>query len=151
MKLSGLLRYLLYECHDKVSIRREVEALHAYAELFQLKYEKPLNLQIFVPDGLSDKTLEPLLLIPILENATKHSGLGFQPEAFVHLKLTWSDHLLTCVVRNSKSQNTEDSPASGIGLSNIKKRLQLISPGEDRLLIDDNESAFCITLNLSLS
>ncbi len=150
MKLSELLRYSLYDCHGEVSIRQEVEALESYIELFKLKYEEEIKLDFDKGVGDGDFRIEPLLLIPLLENALKYSGVGRNDEAFVLLKLRAENSGLVFQISNSKSVCCKDEEASGIGLANIRKRLENIYPGRHVLQILDRENLFEVTLEINL-
>ncbi|MHB9141623.1 MAG: sensor histidine kinase, partial [Paludibacter sp.] len=150
MKLSELLRYSLYDCHDKVSLQQEIEAIESYIELFKLKYEEAVRLEFINTVETTDYQIEPLLYIPLLENALKYSGIGTNPEAFVHLNLMKKDNLLIFQVRNSKGTHNKIQEASGIGLANIKKRLENIYPNRYVLSILEDEDKFDVTLKISL-
>jgi sensor histidine kinase YesM len=149
MKLSGLLRYFLYDSHGKVLLTQETEALNAYIALYQLRYEQPLPIELLNKVVRHDITIEPLLLVPLLENALKHSGVGVQPGASVVMKLETTAHKkLLVTLHNTKAQIPVMQDASGIGLANIRKRLQLAYPGAHELLIDDTAQTFTVTLSL---
>ena len=148
MKLSELLRYLLYECHDKVPLHREVKAIREYAELFQLKYESPVNLAISVQVSSLDRMIESLLLIPLLENVTKHAGLGLDPEAFARFTISEKENTLYIEVVNSKSNHSEAVEKGGIGLQNIQKRLQMVYPDKHTFTIHETPSQFSVLLTI---
>jgi len=148
MKLSGLLRYLLYESNEKVSLKKEVQALYDYAELFQLRYEGPLDLTMDI-NVKNDRQIEPHVLIPVLENALKHSGLGASKTSYVRLNLyEQSDGLvLDCV--NSKSHIARTNEPGGIGLANIRKRLDLAYGNDYALDIHDSKEVYQLTLKIA--
>jgi sensor histidine kinase YesM len=146
MKLSGLLRYLLYENAGKVPLEKEAEALQAYAELFQLRYEQELSVQI-VNEVTRYAEIESQLLIPLLENALKHSAMGIQPQASVYMKISMPQtNKLLVHVHNTKADPPVEQEAGGIGLANIQKRLQLVYPGKYGLTIDDAATTFSVNL-----
>jgi LytS/YehU family sensor histidine kinase len=149
MKLSDLLRYLLYESQRKVPLQKEVEALHTYAELFQLRHEEPLNLKISNETDAKDIFIEPLLLIPLLENAVKHSGLGISSQAYGIMEILLEKNTLVIRTDNSKIHPPLTSEASGIGLINIKKRLQMLYPDQHTLDIIEDNHRFTVTLKIS--
>ncbi len=151
MKLSGLLRYLLYECNDKVPMHKEISALESYAELFQLKYEMPLRLTIDNQIQKQDVLIEPLLLIPLLENAVKHSGLGLSEKAYANFTLQEKDSWIIIGVVNNKDVVPIKNEAGGIGLGNIQKRLQMLYPGKHELSINETIEQFHVVLKISLS
>jgi sensor histidine kinase YesM len=148
MKLSGLLRYLLYESNEKVSLKKEVRALHDYSELFQLRYETPLQLTMNI-DVKGDRKIEPHVLIPVLENALKHSGIGNSEASYVRLALyeEGDELVLDCV--NSKSNVKRTDDPGGIGLANIRKRLDLAYDKNYTLDISDSEHVYQLTLKIA--
>ena len=148
MKLSGLLRYMLYESTGKVTLLQEMEALQAYVELFQLRFEQKLAIEIRNEVSRSIE-IESLLLIPLLENALKHSAIGVQHQATVFMKMTMPEkNKLKIYLHNTKANPPVLQDAGGIGLVNIQKRLQLIYPGKHELIIDENNQTFSITLSI---
>ena len=148
MKLSGLLRYMLYESSGKVTLQQEMEALQAYVELFQLRFEQKLAIAV-KNEVTRSMEIESLLLIPLLENALKHSAIGVQQQATVFMKMTMPEtNKLTIYLHNTKADPPVLQDAGGIGLVNIQKRLQLIYPGKHELIIDENNKTFSITLSI---
>ena len=148
MKLSGLLRYMLYDSTGKVSLQQEMDALQAYVELFQLRYEQKLSIEIR-NEVTKAVEIESLLLVPLLENALKHSAIGVQPQATVFMKITMEEKSkLIIYLHNTKADPPVLQEAGGIGLVNIRKRLQLVYPGKHELMIDDNKQSFSITLSI---
>jgi two-component system LytT family sensor kinase len=148
MKLSGLLRYMLYESSGKVTLQQEMEALQAYVELFQLRFEQKLAIEIRNEITRSIE-IESLLLIPLLENALKHSAIGVQQQATVFMKMTMPEkNKLKIYLHNTKADPPVLQDAGGIGLVNIQKRLQLIYPNKHELIIEENNQTFSITLSI---
>jgi len=153
LKLSALLRYFLYECvSDKVAIEKEWQALLAYEELFGLRFEKKLNVQLsnlVVSPGM----IEPMILIPLLENCYKHSGIGMEPAAHIELKMVQQEGMLLAEFTISISQTTPDSneKTGGIGLAAIQKRLALYYPGRQSISISKTEHTFYVHLSIPLS
>lgn len=148
MKLSGLLRYMLYESSGKVTLRKEMDALLAYVELYQLRFEQNLSIEI-VNEVMRAIEIESLLLIPLLENALKHSAIGIQPQAAVFMKLSMREkNNLSIYLHNTKADPPVLQDAGGIGLVNIQKRLQLVYPDKHELIIDENNQTFSITLSI---
>jgi len=149
MKLSQLLRYLLYESTGRVALEKETDALKAYAELFQLRYEQPLSIEI-INEVKRHIEIESLLLIPLLENALKHSAIGIQRQATVCMKISMADkNTLIVYVHNTKADPPVEQETGGIGLPNVQKRLQLVYAGKHDFKIDDNPQTFSITLSIT--
>jgi hypothetical protein len=148
MKLSGLLRYMLYESSGKVTLQKEIDALQAYVELFLLRFEQKLSIEI-VNEARSAVEIESLLLIPLLENALKHSAIGVQPQATVFMKLAMPEkNKLSIYLHNTKADPPVLQEAGGIGLVNIRKRLQLVYPDKHELIIEENKQTFSVTLSI---
>ena len=152
--LNELLRYLLYECNASVPLRKEVRAIESYIALLQLRYEGPLNIHIDNGVRSADLPIEPMLLIPLLENACKHSGIGVLPDAFIRIDLREEAGLLTGHFINSRS-----SPAAGgngvgniggTGLQNIRKRLSILQPRrpEENLVILESPEVFEVFIKI---
>jgi len=148
MKLSALLRYLLYECHEKVSLQKEMEALHSYAELFRLRYQWPVSLSISNEARDQHLLLEPLLLLPLLENAVKHSALGTDAGAYVVMDVRQDDQYIMATVVNSKARRPAEPGSGGIGLANIRKRLQILHPGAHALSIHETDAYFSVQIKI---
>lgn len=151
MKLSALLRFMLYESSGKVTLQQEMEALHAYVELFQLRFEQPLAIQIINEVNRSVE-IESLLLIPLLENALKHSAIGLQEQASVSMKITMEErNKLLIYLDNTKANPPVMQEVGGIGLSNVQKRLQLVYANKHTLVIKDDKHSFSINLSILLT
>ena len=149
MKLSGLLRYLLYESHGKVLLVKEIEALKDYIELYQLRFENKIDVDIINEVGGKPIRVESLLLIPLLENALKHSGMGISAGAKARMKISMgTNDRMQVITGNTRGKPGGDPEMGGIGLSNIRKRLHLVYPGNHDLVINDSENYFSVTLNI---
>lgn len=151
MKLSALLRYLLYECHEKVSLQKELAALESYADLFRLRYQAPVSLSV-TSHGINQYLLvEPLLLLPLLENALKHSALGEDAGAYALMDIRQEGNTVIATVVNSKAQQPTVSESGGIGLANIRKRLQILYPGTHSLSIHDTGASFSVQIKIPVA
>jgi sensor histidine kinase YesM len=148
MKLSGLLRYLLYESNEQVSLHKEIKAARDYTELFQLRFEKPLQLSLTV-NVQRDHRLEPHVLIPVLENALKHSGIGTSETGYVRLAIYEQDKNLVLDCVNSKMALPRTGEPGGIGLANIRKRLDLAYGDRYTLTISDSRDSYSLNLKIA--
>jgi hypothetical protein len=151
LKLSGLLRYILYECHNKVPLHREIKAMHDYIDLFQLKHESRLNLNISNVVSNMDYLIEPLILIPLLENMLKHSGLGLSPESYGSFEIKEHAGSLFIRTENSKAKVSLTIEKGGIGLQNIQKRMQMTGSQEQTLTITETENCFIVDLKIPIT
>ena len=148
VKLSDLMRYMLYESDDaKVTIDRESQYLRAYIELQQLRFGD--DIQINFQDNHLDESqsIEPMLLIPFVENAFKH-GVGLILNPTIDIELHTENNRLIFEVKNKVNRQFEEvkDGASGIGLANVKRRLELLYPDNHQLMIKDEEDFYLIRL-----
>lgn len=151
LKLSHLLRYMLYESQDKlVSLEKEVSYLENYMDLQKMRLTQNVKINFKIKGVLSGRMIEPMLLIPFIENAFKH-GVNYSKDSFVDIFLDVSDKKLFMKVENSLHQKVKDKKEnSGIGLVNIHKRLELLYPGNHSLQISQEENKYIVQLNMKL-
>ncbi|GGH06027.1 sensor histidine kinase [Pedobacter zeae] len=153
MKLSGLMQYMLYETdEEKVSIKTETEYLQAYIDLQEQRFGKKVAVKANIEIESEFDEIEPMLLIPFIENAFKHGVAMIEsPEIFIDLKT--EDEFLTFVVRNkfNKDQNEIKDGASGIGLANVSLRLNLLYGKNHHLEIEKENGWFNVNLSLKLT
>jgi sensor histidine kinase YesM len=149
MKLSSLMQYMLYETDDeKVIVKSEAEYLQAYIDLQKQRYGDELKLQVEFDIKEEWHSIEPMLLIPFVENAFKHGGMAQIPEIFVSLSVKEGQLNFTVKNRFEDSNATKDK-TSGIGLSNVKRRLELLYPGNYVLKMDKANGWFIIDLMIT--
>ena len=151
MKLSKMMRYLLYEtANDTTTLQKEVEFIESYVELMKLRVSEKVDIQINLPDHLPNKNLAPLLFTSFIENAFKH-GVSYQKPSFIHIQLQADEKRLLLQVKNSQGAVSKDEEASGIGLKNVKKRLELLFQENFQLDIFDEKEEYTIHLSIPLS
>lgn len=152
MRLSELLRYMLYECQgDKVVLEKEVRFIQNLVAMQRLKsenYEQHIQLEI---SGVEQRhRIAPLLLLGFLENCFKHSDIESNPNGIISISLsvTDADELNFSCVNTKKPGITIPKGAGGIGLKNIQKRLDLIYPERYQLVIDETDEVYKVDLKL---
>jgi two-component system LytT family sensor kinase len=153
IRLSDLMRYMLYESDEKkVALSKEVEYLKSYIELQKLRFgdDVAIDVNIQIPENEMQQHIEPMLLIPFVENAFKH-GLGVD-EPFIQINLTVSNGKLGLTVKNNFNSDGNESKDlnSGIGLENVQSRLTLLYPKRHSLLLKQEKNLFHIHLILQL-
>lgn len=151
IKLSELMRYLLYESGDaQVPLHKEVEYLRNYVELQKIRFEDDVDIRLEIAEDIPSQLIEPMLLIPFVENAFKH-GVGMIPSPRIDIKLEAEDDTVLFTVKNkiASGANEEKDAASGIGLRNVQRRLELLYPKRHRLKIDRAGDWFLVELNLN--
>ena len=144
------MRYLLYDtAHGQTSLKKEIEFIESYITLMQLRFSEKVKITIDVPKIIPDIQIPPMLFISFLENAFKH-GVSYQTSSFVNFSLKIEDSQLICVIKNSKQKVREsfDKSYSGIGLTNIRKSLELLFVKDYNLNIIENEKTFEVLLTI---
>lgn len=152
IKLSSLLRYMLYETdEDKVLLEKEIDYLQSYIDLQQQRFGNKVKVNVCMSDFDASYFIEPMLLIPFVENAFKH-GTGLPQPAEINIELKANNNQLHFVVSNSYQHNAFEikDKTSGIGLQNVKRRLNLLYPNTHNFQIDDKENRYVVSLKLNL-
>ncbi|HET8735256.1 MAG TPA: histidine kinase [Pricia sp.] len=153
IRLAGLMRYMLYGSDaKKVALATEIEYLESYIELQKIRFEEDVAITVDLDYDEGTATIEPMLLIPFVENAFKH-GIAWVEKPFIHIGLKTKDNTLHFSVENKFSTEAGQSKDndSGIGLTNIKARLKLLYRERYVLNVDENGGMFRIYLKLPLS
>ena len=126
IELSKMMRYVLYDSEqDSISLEKEVQFLQHYIQLMRLRYSDTVEINLNTPaqPPLGVK-VPPLIMIVFVENAFKH-GVSYDSPSFVHINLWCDDDNAICQVRNSRHKGLKVEKG-GIGLENVRKRLDLI-------------------------
>jgi sensor histidine kinase YesM len=151
IKLSGLMRYMLYEANEsKVSTAQEIDYIKNYIELQKMRFGDDIDIRTTIEDEGKDYVIEPMLLIPLVENAFKH-GVSIGNNQFISVELTKKAYTLSLRVKNSfvKEDSSKDNN-SGIGLNNLRSRLKLLYPQRHVLAIDEHSGVFSANLTITL-
>jgi len=150
LKLSSLMQYMLYETdEDKVLLKSEVDYLQSYTDLQQLRFGDRLTLQIDLQVAEDWHAIEPMLLIPFIENAFKH-GTGMINNPIIYISLTAVNNELNFMVKNKYvDEDKAKDKVSGIGLANAKRRLELLYGKNHNLKIDKTDTWFTVALKLN--
>ena len=152
LQFSDLLRYQLYDCNaDQIEIEKEVAFLKDYIHLQELRKDKQYRVSVNVGEEVKGFYISPLLLIPFVENAFKHISHYNDQHNFVEVSLHRKNGSLEFLVKNSKEERQHRTePVGGIGLNNVRRRLELLYPDKHALVVKDMEGTFSIELNLKL-
>lgn len=151
IRLSGLLRYMLYESDEtSVTLLRETEYVNSYIELQKIRFAKSLIILSDMDEG-DTQLIEPMLLIPFIENAFKH-GTGNIEDPVIDISLRISEGLIDFRVKNKYNPKNEEikDPTSGIGLPNVIRRLNLLYDQKHILSINKENGLFTISLQIKL-
>lgn len=152
VELSKLMRYVLYEGNNKLtSLSREVQFLRNYVQLMSMRYTGNVSICLDVPEVLPDSMLPPLLLVIFVENAFKH-GISYRTKSFVEISLQPHGDRLLFSCRNSRPEIKHDeNMKGGVGLSNVRRRLDLLFPGNYTLDIKEQEDTYTVHLDIPLT
>ena len=153
LQLSQLLRYVLYESQNKkVSLSGELTQIEKYIALFQLKNETPVNIQFEKEGDLNGQKIEPMMLIPLVENALKHCDFDTNEKAYAKIEVHIVEDTLHFSTINSKNDNNQQKDeVGGVGLKNIRKRLALNYPNQHELVINNLEYSFEVRLKIPVA
>jgi two-component system, LytTR family, sensor kinase len=149
LKLSKLMRYLLYESDQGLTqLSSEIDFINNYIDLMRLRMSEKIDLRVDLPVKYENVNIPPLLFIPFIENAFKF-GISYREKSFIHIAITVDNEMITFVCVNSIVGYAEDSAVkSGIGLENAGKRLRLLYPGKHELKIDRLKESFEVLLTI---
>ena len=154
LKLSEMMRYMLYECNEKrVPLKKEVSMIRNYLALEQLRQGEGYDIRFQLNGDVRDQQIAPLMFIPFLENAFKHGVSHSLTSGYIHVELTVDDHEIDFSIVNSKPERVS-SPSrkisGGIGLPNVRRRLNLIYPNTHQLDVTDSPNNYKVRLQLKL-
>ncbi len=153
LKLSKLMRYLLYESeHGETLLSNEIDFMNHYIDLMKLRLSKKVDLEIDLPEENTNYKIPPLLFIPFIENAFKH-GISYREKSFITISMKTGNNKIIFNCTNSLGQPSDkDNNVNhlGIGLENVKKRLNLLFPNSHILKIEKLEQTFHVSLEINL-
>ncbi len=155
IKLSEMMRYMLYECNERrVPLRKEVQYIQNYLDLERLRQGQNAEITFELSGDIGEQQIAPLMFTPFLENSFKH-GLNNQIEhGFVRIALEVQQQKVHLEIENSKAPvkpvQNHAKPSGGIGLVNVRRRLNLIYPKHYSLKVQDQPNTYKVNLELYL-
>ena len=151
LKLSSLLSYMLYDCKaEEVRLEKEVEIMKDYIDLEKERYGNTIEISWTVEGAIRDNFISPLLMLPFLENAFKHGASEQIEKPWMGVDISVANNILKFKIANSKNEYISHSN-NGIGINNVKKRLEFLYPGKHELKINDEGDFFAVSLMVKLS
>jgi LytS/YehU family sensor histidine kinase len=152
LELASILRYMLYDCREKmVPLEKEVQCLRDFIQLQELQIEERGSIKFQVKGDYSNKWIAPLILIVFIENAFKHSTSSLSSGIFINTNLKIDKHQLYLSCENNFAMNTNTNElAKGIGLENVRSRLDLLYPDAYQLDIATEQQVYKVNLVLEL-
>jgi LytS/YehU family sensor histidine kinase len=150
LKLSELINYMLYECtSDEVPLSKEIKFIRNYIDIEKMRYGDKLDVEIRVTGDVQDRKIAPLILLPFVENCFKHGASEELQQSWVKLTIDAQPHVLIIKVENNKASDNGHTRKEGIGIQNVKRRLDLLYPGRHELKIMSGEETFLIILTIN--
>ncbi len=148
---SDMLRYQLYECNDReIPIEKEIIYLQNYVALQRSRKDENYTIAFDVGENITGFAIAPLLFIPFVENAFKH--VSHQPRNnAIQIRISKNEDVLELSVLNTKERKANVNGYAGIGLNNVKRRLELLYADRHHLEIDDQEDSYQVHLSLRLT
>ena len=151
MRLSELLRFMLYESNDSViKLSDEIKVLEDYLELETIRYDNRLTVSFEKNIDSNNYKITPFLLLPFLENAFKHGISETRFESFIHININVKNYLLNFEIENSKETCDNEKHGTNIGLSNVKRQLEL-TYSDYNLNVENEAEMFKINLSVNLN
>ena len=149
LKLSDMMRYSIYDGEkDTVLLSEEITYLENYIELHKMRYHKTIDVQFNSEITDNDYEIMPLLFIILLENAFKHGVENLREYAYVHINLVAHNNEVNFEIENNFDAS-EDKHEEGIGLKNLKRRLELVYPKNHTLSISKTDDIYNAKLNIT--
>ena len=155
LKLSEMMRYMLYECNEKtVSLLNEINYIRNYLELEKLRHGNKMDIKFDIEGDFEAQRIAPLMLMPFIENSFKHGINNQISRGFVYLHIKIENSHLTMTLDNSKTPfmpKIDTKKSGGIGLINVKRRLDILYPNHYTLDIEENPDTYRVNINIQLS
>ncbi len=154
LKLSEMMRYMLYECNEKsVPLEKEVNYLINYLELEKVRHGKKININFNQSGEITNQEIAPLMFIPFIENCFKHGVSNQISEAFVNINMMIQRKEVEVHIENSKHAampGITGRKSGGIGLQNVRRRLELLYPEAYDLVVEDTPLTYKVKLKVKL-
>ena len=155
LKLSEMMRYMLYECNEReVSLSKEINYLKNYLELEKIRQGKKMNINFQITGEVSNQKIAPLMFIPFIENSFKHGISNQISNGYVNILLEIEGNEVYMTIENSKAASLPSPTgkrSGGIGLKNVRRRLNLLYPERYKLAIEEDPNTYTVKLEIDLN
>ncbi len=151
LKLSSIMRYILTETQtDHVALENEVNFIHDYIDLQLIRLTDKVQVNFDVQGTLNNKTITPLLFIPFVENAFKY-GVSTKDNSTITIQLLAQEKSVELKVTNTIVQKESNLDTTGIGINNVKRRLDLLYPNKHQLIVQEKNQQFFVHLTIEIA
>ena len=151
LKLSELINYMLYECvSDEVQLTKEIKFIRNYIDIEKMRYGDKLDVDLRVSGEVNERKIAPLILLPFVENCFKHGASEELQQSWVKITVDLQPRITIVKVENNKSSENGHSKKEGIGIQNVKRRLDLLYPGQHEIKIISGEETFLVILTIQV-
>lgn len=151
-KISDLLRSVLYECNDpEISLAKEIRLIKNYIDLEKMRYGSRLDVNFRIKGEVEHFMIAPMILFTFVENSFKHGSSNDAENPYIDIDLLLRGKEIRFKAENSKPQKTvqrKENKTGGLGLVNVKKRLEIIYPGKYELNYCDKDSSYIVDLRI---
>jgi len=150
--LYEIMRYMINDCNvELIELTKDLKMIEDYIELEKVRYGKRLDIKIDIDGEYQDKLITPLLMIPFVENSFKHGASKMLKDPWIKLFIRADEGVLHFTLNNSKQPEKKvGAKKEGIGLVNVKKRLELLYPKNHLLLIESTKNTFTVNMQIPL-
>lgn len=149
LKLSELINYMLYECtSEEVSLEKEIKFIKNYGDIEKIRYGDKVDIDIRVTGNLKDRKIAPLVLLPFVENCFKHGASEELQQSWVKVSIDAQPHGILAKIENNKAVLNGVTKKEGIGIANVRRRLDLIYPDHHELKIINGQETFLVILTI---
>ncbi len=150
-RLEEILHYMIEECEQPlVPVKNEVKIIEDYFELERIRYGNSLDMQLEITGDYNNKLIAPLLMIPFVENSFKHGTSKILKEPWIKLFIQADKDVVHFSLTNSKPADEIINGKGGIGLNNVKKRLELLYPSNHLLTVESSVNTFTVNMQIPL-
>lgn len=151
LKFSDMVSYLLYESdHEKAFLKKEIEVIKNYLSLEELRFGDRVKVDFTLSGNLDNFNIPPLILLPFVENCFKHGTKNLLEKVDISIRLSIENNLLHLVINNPAAiKPPQPEKNSGVGLKNVKRRLDLIYGDDYELNITEQDQQFKVSLKIS--
>lgn len=152
LRMSNLVRYILYQAKDEqIPLSREVDFIRDYVNLARLRYGEKIPIDLRIADIDEPYKIVPLMLIPFVENAFKHGPDRSRNDAWVMISLSVANESLSLIVVNGVNRSATKSIYGGVGLHNVKRRLELHYQNRHKIVTEEGENTYSVELVIDLN